>query len=292
MERPSKARKVLLRSSVKRVIKFAIAGDSRIHGLDSFLEANPPTAPTGTRLESVCWMHRGATIRELGQRIERKRMAIESADCIIIIGGICSLTKKEGSLVYYPESKVDSVIGEINEIVDKFGEKIQISTIPPAKLIKASQKVLKDNNRGFTVKELEQQQRILLEDIDRINNHIINISIQRDSPTLLLAKSVLPTSKKWNRKRSKQRTVTKFRHNKLRDGVHPDHELKKIWFDIIANFMTKIATKISRPAEREVEQVDTESALDTTLSETEPEKEESTSESESDHGAFRRKSRK
>jgi len=146
-----------------------------------------------------------------------------------------------------------------------------------------------ENRRGLSRRDLEDQQKNLLQDIDRINNTIIDINKTRDSPTLLLAKTCLKSSKKWNRRKTKQRTVVQFRHNKLRDGLHPNTELKVIWFNLISKFITRIVAKRSLSAIPEEGE-----SSDPELDDERPKEEttETSSDNDSDHGDFKRRSRR
>ena len=281
-------RKVLLRSRVQKITKVVIVGDSRIEGLNHYLEGNPPITASNTRIDISTYMFKGATLSGLSERITRIGHITDSANIIVFIGGICSLTTKEGNLVYYPHTKEEEVRREIQDIFQKFGSKAHIATIPPANLTKASARALKGNHREVTQTDLETQQKRLLEDIEKINNCIIEHSIRRNTPTLKLASTCMKQSKKWNKQKTRQKTSVVFKHNSLRDGVHPNHEMKKLWFVFTRKFIEKLTLEKDEPQATTSKQEQSNSEQD---SESQRSSSNSESDSDSDHGAFQRKRR-
>jgi lysophospholipase L1-like esterase len=176
----------------------------------------------------------GATLDTILKKVERTTRR-HTWDLCIILAGICNFTEKVTSrqhrYLQYKTRKVAEVKSTISNIIESQGTKVTICTITPAHLSKYS-------NHRKDIDNLQEEQDNLISDIDEANQHIIDLNISRDLPTINLARLSYTLSLKKQGPRNKR--VTKFNPNELPDGVHPSTALEQRW----ANYITTQAEKI------------------------------------------------
>ena len=289
-----------LRSQVRRIIKCLIVGDSRARGLEHYITHNPPQSSSLIDINIEVKVRPGANL----DRLDELARQAHNIDLILIVGGICSLTRKNGDIITYPESVKNDVIQKIDSIYDSLGERVHVATIPPVNLISANKAAL--NRQAVSRDILDAQETKLLEDIKEVNAHIINKNKERDCPTLLLAKTCYRSTKKKDSKSGKFRTIDKFKSAQLTDGVHPGEKLRAQWQWLIKTFIEKTALRYTNGNNSEGSEGARSGAKHNphTSSESDSDRGSSrpfraiqnldnfSSDTDSDHGAFRRKRRK
>ena len=178
----------------------------------------------------------GATLDLIHKKIERSSRRY-SWDLCIIIAGICDLTVRVVTRTHryleYTNRRLIETKSIINQILDS-QEKTHISTITPALLSKYSSY----RNNDPTI---EDEQKNLMDDIEDINRHIISRSIQRDVPTINLAKLSYDLSLK--KQGNKHKRITKFSDKNLPDGIHPSIKLEEQWAKYISKQTEAILIK-------------------------------------------------
>lgn len=178
----------------------------------------------------------GATLDTILKRIERSSRRY-SWDLCIILAGICNFTErtanKDHRYLQYTHRKVNETKSIIDQILESQGNKVSISTITPAYIPKYS------NYRSD--QSIEQEQANLLEDIEATNQHIIDRNIERDLPSIHLARLSYTLSLK--KQGQKHKRITKFNHDDLPDGVHPSTSLEQRWAKYIYTQTKRIIAK-------------------------------------------------
>ena len=193
----------------------------------------------------------GATIESILKRIERSSRT-QSWDLYIIIAGICNLTHrvvtKGHRFLEYKNRKVEECIGAVDQVFDSvLKDNLHICTFTPASLHKYSNY----RNDDPSIKE---EQDNLLQDLERINNHIKKRNISADRATIDLAKQTYSLSLK--KQGSRHKRVTKFTDKELPDGVHPSIKLEKTWAKYIAHMTVQIIRKRLQPADDPTDESD------------------------------------
>lgn len=221
--------------------------DSRGTQLESLL--NLKSCGSNTTIDWTVKSFPGATLETIAGRAENFHA---NFDLIIVIAGICNLTTRIRTSskykIEYRTRKADEVKLLIQNLLEKFGEKIHICTITPADL----------NKQHSTDVSISDQQSNLLEDIENINQFIIDSNICRDLPTIDLASnSYVKSLKKQGQKRKK---IVKFSSKDLPDGVHPSLKLKEKWSKHLLAQTPKIFSKI-QPIRQDHADSETESSL-------------------------------
>ena len=216
-----------------------LISDSRGRGIKTQLIEKIPETNNITWDEIIL---PGATLERIQQRLERSQRR-NKWDLVIIIGGICNFTTrtvtKRTRLLEYKTSKLDKAKEAINNILVQQGLKTHICTLTPASLVKYSTEPTPQ-----TITEQEE----LIKDIEELNNHIATKNIERDSPTIDLARQSYTSSLK--KQGNKRKRISKFNDKDLEDGVHPSAELQDKWTTYMAQVISKIAHKI-RPEDQD-----------------------------------------
>ena len=217
-----------------RTYKVVLYTDSRGRNLAKHLiQANPDN-----NINFVVQILPGATLETILKRVERSSRR-DSWDLCIIIAGICNFTEKKINrghrYLQYTTRKATETKDIIDQILQSQGNKISISTITPAYLPKYSN-YRKDQS-------LLTEQENLLQDIEETNLHIINRNIDRDQPSIHLARLSYTLSLK--KQGPKHKRITKFIPEDLPDGVHPSSELEQRWAKYILVQTKKIIAKNS-----------------------------------------------
>lgn len=205
---------------------IVIITDSRGAGLERILREKSLTK--GYSLDINVDVYRGAKFNKLCQKAS---IAQKDHHLVVILGGICSLTEKKGSTVTYSRkpNELVKLRQDIDDILCRLGKKLLIGTIPPASVIKHN--LL----RGNTVGQIEKQQKDLEEDLGAINRYISDCE-NRITPLIKLdLASTRSSIKKKGRCKNKKLKIKKFDYRHMRDGVHADDHLKKLWADKIIN---------------------------------------------------------
>lgn len=191
----------------------------------------------------------GITLQTISRRVAHLSRTW-APDIIIIFAGLCSFTTKlrdEASvkLVYYSsDGATQSTAKEIiDDLLDTYGGKIHIATIPPADILKHNQ--CKDN-KWKPCEDDEKQQLDLVKDVETVNEHIVERNKIRNSPTLLTARQTYVSKLRKDKKTGRKTYVRKFNPKNLHDGVHADQLLEKIWFERIEIFLHQLIQTDSR----------------------------------------------
>lgn len=132
----------------------------------------------------------------------------------------------------YSTSKLEETKEAIVNILTS--DKIQLCTITPASLAKYN------SNESDTT---HKQQQNLNRDIQELNQLIIEKNIERDLPTIDLARQSYTASLK--KQGAKKKRILKFTDKDLTDGVHPSTHLKHLWTSYMGPIIDKIMDKLS-----------------------------------------------
>jgi hypothetical protein len=217
-----------------RTPKVVLFTDSRGRNLAKHLSQADPENNINFEVQVLP----GATLDTILKRVERTSRR-NHWDLCIIIAGICNFTErivnKEHRYLQYTSRKATETKEIIDQILLSQGNKISISTITPACLPKYS------NYRKDQSLEIEQTN--LLQDIEDTNQHIIDRNIERDQPTIHLARISYTLSKK--KQGPKHKRIVKFNPKDLPDGVHPSTMLEERWAKYILVQTSKIIAKIN-----------------------------------------------
>ena len=186
-------------------------------------------------------IHKGATLDDILKILERagRRQHTSTWDTVIIAAGICNFTKrvivtKNQFYIEYKDRKVEETRHLIDHILELFGNKAQICTIPPADIKNYSTHERHDQ-------DIQAEQQHLIEDVEEINRHIIGRNINRDFATIDLAKQTYQSSLKTQGERKKR--IVKFSAKGLRDGLHPTSEARTAWAKYMAKVIPQIIAK-------------------------------------------------
>ena len=179
----------------------------------------------------------GATLEIINQRLERSQRR-KKWNLVIIIGGICNFTMrikaKKTRKLEYKDRKTEATKQAIEDILEHQGDIAQICTLTPANILK---------HNKVSVKGDSEEQKQLVSDIEELNQFIINKNIERDWPTIDLARQSYTASLK--KQGNKKKRIQKFTDKELADGVHPTTHLKATWASYMAPVIVKILEKLS-----------------------------------------------
>ena len=232
-------------SSVSKVVNILIITDSRGRGLDGYLgERNNLNKLLQDKIvitaETV--IKPGLKLEEAEREITRQCLKTRRAfDHIFLLAGICNLTVKDHQTgrVTYPNRDVkENCIAVIDRLVENLGAKLHIATIAPVDLNKHY--TFRNGEAHGDLELMKSQQENLVEDCNEINQHIVDININRRLPTIHWAKQCMLTTKKRDRRTKKLRTTKKFVPKHLFDGIHPNEELKCTWFKLTVDHVSKL----------------------------------------------------
>lgn len=151
---------------------------------------------------------------------------------IIIFGGICSFTDKvdtqEEKRLYYPlatsEAKKNRALETIKDLYRRFGDRINVCTVPPASLTKYYRV---KNHTDSLPEGIEEEEKKLLEDIEALNDEIRTINQEAGVTTLNTSSRVYKHSLKRYKNKATTRRVSKFSDENLPDGLHFNRQLKE-----------------------------------------------------------------
>ena len=155
-------------------------------------------------------------------------------DIQVILGGICSLTSKQGKVVSYEhrDENLQEIKDNINVLFTKLQRRLLICTIPPANVIISNQ-----YHRVQTASQSEQQQQLEKDILDI--NKFIGICDSRKTPLIQIdAASQVGSLKKRNHSQKKRVRVKSYEDKHMYDGVCPDSHLKSLWCDKILRGVT------------------------------------------------------
>ena len=218
--------------------KIIIFSDSRGRGLEEFINQHPEAA----NYDNIINVLPGRDLNQIAVSVIQTIASLTTQDFYcIIFAGICGLTEQayiEGTRrIHYPlntrTNKPENAISTINDLKQRYGNKINFCTIIPASL----QKYFVHHNPDKPIPQgLDDEQTALLEDTERINNHIIERSSSQNS-NINLSKRFHRKSKKKRQKTATlaYRRVLKFSDKELPDGVHLSEEAKLMCFTFIYN---------------------------------------------------------
>ena len=163
----------------------------------------------------------------------------ENFDYQIIVGGICSITTKEGRYVSYKrnEARKTQLKEQISSILDTLGTRVSVATIPPASITKYN--AHKHHPQAAETSWLEQQQQ-LNEELREINSFIESENHRTGTQQVYLDKaSTAKSVKRRGDNRTKRATVRAYSFTRLYDGIHADATLKKVWCNKIISAVRK-----------------------------------------------------
>ena len=165
----------------------------------------------------------GATLND-AKNITWKRLNNSRFICVYLMVGICSITMKDGELIYLPFDTKESIIEAttrqikttLKELDDLFTTPIVMCSFPGIDLIRANSKSAKGSHP---------QQSFMNEAMIEINDYIIDLNLTRGYSTPMLSSAV-------HRCHGKGRDGSrKYRHHycRLSDGIHPSDSTLKYW---------------------------------------------------------------
>ena len=215
----------------KTTASIHIISDSRGAGLQKILSNKAEASPSSNHLKFSVTVKSGARLETLAKiAINQKK----NYDIQVILGGICSLTSKQGKVVSYvhSEENIQEIKDTINVLFTKLQRRLLVCTIPPASVVKSN-----EHHKVQTVNRSDQQKQ-LEKDLADIN-HFIASCASRISPLIQLdAASLVGSLKKRNRARKTTVRVKSYNYKHMIDGVHPSEHLKGLWCDKILRGVT------------------------------------------------------
>ena len=221
------------------MITILLITDSRGKGVRSLIKDRPKLTSSGNIINWDIQVLPGATLESIQKRIERGNRR-GTWDHIIVLAGICSFTSKSTGrgkkLIEYKIRKLEENCRTIEELLEK--RNIHLCTITPAVLQKASDR---------QDQQVEIEQAHLEEDIADTNQFIIQKNIERDTPTIDLAK--LSTIRSIKKQGNKKKRIIKLDKKDLEDGVHPSATLQESWTNRIIDFVEKITQDVIPPSD-------------------------------------------
>lgn len=231
-----------------RTFKVIIFSDSRGRNLAKHLHK---VDQTDIDIKYEVQILPGATLDTIQKRIERSSRRY-TWDLCIVLAGICNFTEKitnrNHRYLQYKTSQLSETKTTIEQILRSSNDKLHLCTITPAALEKFSNFRKGDDT-------VQEEQLNLLKDIEEANRTIININIERDLPTIHLAR--LSYSLSLKKQGPTKKRITKFTPTDLPDGVHPSRNLEEKWAKYIAKQANSIIRK-NQAKLNEEQQDDTE----------------------------------
>lgn len=224
---------------------IVIGTDSRFRGLEDYLLSNPITGSSTTSVNTLP----GGRLLSVYNSVKTTVLAIKKKSSLpsrpfslTISAGICDLTSKirheGGQELCYPASQLDSVTSTLDLIsslsLTELNAPVKFSTIPPSNMAKYRDHMFRQHkltSSVFTDELLQMQQKLLEEDITKINNYIYQLNDKQNVRTIRLEKNVTKSSVKIRgRNNGNKKTVRSYIYDKLYDGVHACPTLQQEWF--------------------------------------------------------------
>jgi hypothetical protein len=219
-----------------RLSRILIVTDSRGGGLKNYLDG---IDGIGLLCNITVVVLRGATLQTLLDIID---VEANSFDYFVLCGGICDLTDRKRSgrnifLRYEPDpGLLDALIDVLIYYKALYGNRLNIATIPPASL--RNYNIWKNGTSIPYDYDIQSQQNLLFEHLRDLNSTIIEVNKKTDTETLNWAEKSFSSALKGNRR------VTKFKHSKFADGVHPDRSLQMVLYRRVADIIINAANTI------------------------------------------------
>jgi hypothetical protein len=187
----------------------------------------------------------GATIAKLNDLI-LDYVQNEPVEKVVVQCGLCNLSSKisykHGYLFQY-FSDADNLLS-IEQQLEDLAElltpiKLQIITIPPMSLTKATKHYSIDHTLSSSLYEKLQMQEILLEkDINILNSFIFDFNTMRDQPTIRWDRDLFKTVvKKRGRTMKNVKKNSKYIYTHLYDGIHPDEHMSIRWMKSLSSLL-------------------------------------------------------
>ena len=218
--------------------KIIIFTDSRGRGLQEFINNHPESG----NYDNIISILPGNDLNQISVSMTQVTNALPTDNYFcVVFAGICGLTERSNNdgirKISYPldsrDIKTQSIITTIQDLNQRFANKITVCTIIPASLHKH---FALNNPNQTPPTELEAEQAALLEDIETINTHIIQ-SNTGPNININLSKRFHRQIKKKRQKTTtlSYRRLTRFSDKELPDGVHLSNAAKSICFNLIYN---------------------------------------------------------
>ena len=224
-------------------MKILIVMDSRGRGLDQFIWENYPNMDITTVIKPGYTMERLAC--ETRQLVRHKGQVF---DIICFAGGINNLTSKinqqNGFELFYMHSntKVSSLKDCFSSLHHEFSSSfcVKFATIAPASLVKSREYAATLGVNSTVSKDaVLKMQKDLEEAVEDVNNTITEINLNANMRTIFLDRDLSVCHRKRKGKKRALHTIRSYVYGQLYDGLHPNHDLRNKWFNIIVTSSIK-----------------------------------------------------